>query len=338
MCTGHGTSHSNSYCGRKYDAHSIWLNFQGSVGVFWRNKYHTNHHATEPSGCTFVGVLTMETMLVCVWLVSSLIHTISGCSLSAPEGVTGYTGGSVLLPCFCTDGGTIPRSARWLFQPGPTMIILWSHGRVDDRYKDRALISDSPGNMSLRLSDLTLSDWGTYWCEADGQFKDITLTVKECSLSAPGGVTGYTGGSVLLPCICTNGGTISRSARWFFLQNFTITLWSRGQVDDRYKARALILVSPGNMSLRLSDLGLSDEGTYRCETDGHYREIRLTVKVCDFSDSGPIPITGFTGHSVVLPCACTEVQIKPKQIKWTADLGNQNTAIFPQGPTSGNDR
>ncbi|XP_061112301.1 uncharacterized protein LOC133137908 [Conger conger] len=122
----------------------------------------------------------LETMLVCVWLVSSLIHTISGCSLSAPGGVTGYTGGSVVLSCSCTDGGTIPGSARWHFQPGPSGIALWSGGRVDDRYKDRALISDSPGNMSLRLSALTLSDGGLYRCEADSvQFEDITLTVKE---------------------------------------------------------------------------------------------------------------------------------------------------------------
>ncbi|KAJ8268479.1 hypothetical protein COCON_G00136510, partial [Conger conger] len=160
----------------------------------------------------------METMLLCVWLVSSLIHMISGCSLSAPGGVTGYTGGSVVLSCSCTDGGTIPGSARWLFQPGPSGITLWSSGGVHNRYKDRALISDSPGNLSLRLSDLTLSDGGLYRCEADGQFEDITLTVKGCV----------------------------------------------------------------------------------------------------FSDSGPIPITGFTGHSVVLPCACTDVQKKPEQIKWTA--------------------
>ncbi|KAJ8268484.1 hypothetical protein COCON_G00136560 [Conger conger] len=290
----------------------------------------------------------METMLVCVWLVSSLIHTISGCSLSAHRGVTGYTGGSVLLPCFCTDGGTITTSARWLFEPGPSTIILWSRGGVDDPYKDRALISDSPGNMSLRLSDLILSDGGLYRCEAGGQFRDITLTVKE-SLKNPGCVfsdsgpipiTGSTGHSVVLPCACTDVQKKPEQIKWTAdLGNSNTVIFPQGPTsgNDRYKHRVQLLdsVSPGNLSLRLSDLTLSDEGTYRCEADGHYRDIKLTVKGCVFSDSGPIPITGFTGHSVVLPCACTDVQEKPEQIKWTAVTEQQSAVIFPPRSSSG---
>ncbi|KAJ8268478.1 hypothetical protein COCON_G00136500 [Conger conger] len=327
------------------------VEYKDSVGVFCRSKYHTNHlHATEPSGCTFVGELTMETMLVCVWLVSSLIHMISGCSLSAPEGGTGYIGGSVLLPCFCTDGGTIPRSARWHFQPGPTSITLWSSGGVHNRYKDRMLISDSPGNMSLHLSDLTLSDGGTYRCSADGLYRDIRLTVKGCVFSdfGPIPITGFTGHSVVLPCACTDVQKKPKRIKWTAdLGNQNTVIFPQGPTsgNDRYKHRVQLLdsVSPGNLSLRLSDLTLSDGGTYRCEADGLYRDITLTVKEslkpkkpgCVFSDSGPIHITGFTGHSVVLPCACTDVQIKPEQIKWTAVTEQQSAVIFPPHPSSG---
>ncbi|KAJ8268482.1 hypothetical protein COCON_G00136540 [Conger conger] len=149
-------------------------------------------------GCTFVGELTMETKLVCVWLVITLIHTISGCSLSAPGGVTGYTGGSVVLSSFCTDGGTILRHTRWVFQAGPSSIALWSRGQVDGRYKDRALISDSRGNMSLHLSDLTLSDGGIYRCHTDGHYRDIKLTVKGYvfSDSGPIHITGVRSGMI----------------------------------------------------------------------------------------------------------------------------------------------
>ncbi|KAJ8268477.1 hypothetical protein COCON_G00136490, partial [Conger conger] len=166
-----------------------------------------------------------------------------------------------------------------------------------------------------------------------------------CSLSAPGGVTGYTGGSVVLSCFCTDGEDNTGICQVAFQPGpSAITLWSRGGVHNHYKDRALISDSPGNLSLRLSDLTLSDRGLYRCEVDGLFQDITLTVKEslkitqkpgCVFSDSGPIHITGFTGHSVVLPCACTDVQIKPEQIKWTAVTEQQSAVIFPPRPSSG---
>ncbi|XP_064176339.1 obscurin-like isoform X8 [Anguilla rostrata] len=285
-----------------------------------------------------VGKLTLKTMLVCVWLVSSLIHMISGCSLSASTEVTGYTRGSVVLPCYCTEGQRTLKSARWVFSSCGSDIMLWSYpNTVNDRYKHRVIISSTPGNLSLRLSDLTRSDGGTYSCEADGQHRNIRLTVKGCSLSAPTEVTGYRRGSVVLPCYCTEGQPTLNTARWVFFSHVSyITLWSYpNTVNGRYKDRVIISDTPGNLSLRLSDLTWSDEGTYRCEADGQHRDISLTVKGCSLS--APTEVTGYTRGSVVLTCYCTEGQPIPNNARWFFFQDSSYMKIWPNLNT-GNDR
>ncbi|XP_035285925.1 V-set and immunoglobulin domain-containing protein 1-like [Anguilla anguilla] len=258
-----------------------------------------------------VGKLTLKTMLVCVWLVSSLIHMISGCSLYASTEVTGYTRGSVVLPCYCTEGQPTPNTARWSFSSGVSDITLWSYpNTVNDRFKDRVNISDTPGNLSLSLSDLTRSDGGTYSCEADGQHKNIRLTVKGCSLSASTEVTGYTRGSVVLPCYCTKGQPTPTSTRWVFSSRGSdIMLWSYpNTVNDRFKDRVIISDTPGNLSLSLSGLTRSDGGTYNCEADGQHRNIRLTVKEIDNGVTTQSPgITKHTSTRGSKPTSKTEI-------------------------------
>ncbi|XP_035285215.1 hemicentin-1-like [Anguilla anguilla] len=290
-----------------------------------------------------VGKLTLKTMLVCVWLVSSLIHMISGCVLSGSKtiDITGFTGDSLVLPCACTNEQKKPEWIRWIVHPGGPSTVIFSQSppSVNDRYKHRVQVLDSisPGNLSLRLSDLTLSDRGTYRCEADGHYRDISLTVEACVLSdsEPIHITGFTGDSVVLPCACIDVQKKPEQVKWTAHtggQSTVIFPQSPPSVNDRYKHRVQVLdpSSPGNLSLRLSDLTLSDEGTYSCEASRTiYRDIILTVKGCVLSGSKPIDITVFTGDSVVLPCACTNVQRKPERVKWTAHTGGQSTVIFP---------
>ncbi|XP_064202234.1 uncharacterized protein LOC135260706 isoform X1 [Anguilla rostrata] len=299
-----------------------------------------------------VGKLTLKTMLVCVWLVSSLIHMISACVLSdsEPIHITGFTGDSVVLPCACTDVQRKPESVEWTAYPRDQSTVIFSQNppSVNDRYKHRVQVLDSisPGNLSLRLSDLTLSDGGPYRCKADGNHRDIRLTVKEgCVLSdsEPVHITGFTGDSVVLPCACTNVQRKPELVKWTVHpggQSTVIFPQSPPGVNDRYKHRVQVFdsISPGNLSLRLSDLTLSDGGTYRCEADGQHRDISLALKGCVLSDSEPVHITSFTGDPVILSCACTEVQRKPERIIWTAHPGGQRSVIFSQSPRSVNDR
>ncbi|XP_035285929.1 uncharacterized protein LOC118233919 isoform X3 [Anguilla anguilla] len=113
---------------------------------------------------------------------------ISGCVLSdsEPIHITGFTGDSVVLPCACTDVQRKPEQVRWTAHPGGQNTVIFPPS-VNDRYKGRVQVLDSVsrGNLSLRLSDLTLSDRGTYRCEADVNYRDISLTVKEATTRSP---------------------------------------------------------------------------------------------------------------------------------------------------------
>ncbi|KAJ8257168.1 hypothetical protein GJAV_G00182610 [Gymnothorax javanicus] len=231
----------------------------------------------------------MRTTLICLWLLNSLVHMTSGCSLYAPKHVTGFTGGSVVLPCYCTDGGEIrKKSLRWVSFTDSPAIIIWTYQKVDRCYRDRVAISEDTGIFSLHLSGLTQKDAGWYRCEADKLlYRDISLTVKDpgCVLSDTGAktITGFRGGSITLPCACTDVQSKPEQVKWTAgrgLLNTVIFPQYKDPLNSHYRNRVKLLnsISPGNLSLRIYDLTLADMGTYRCEADGQYREITLIVK------------------------------------------------------------
>ncbi|XP_036375471.1 cell surface A33 antigen-like [Megalops cyprinoides] len=219
---------------------------------------------------------------------------------------------------------------------------------MDPRYKDRVQVlnSASLGNMSLLLFNLTKSDEGAYRCEdGDQKHKDIRLSVKGCSLSnsGPMEVTGYTGGSVTLPCSCSDTQAAPQKIQWFVFNNDWKSIFppKSPNMNPHYRDRVQVLnsASPGNMSLLLSNLTESDTGTYRCEAGDHkFTDIRLSVKGCSLSDSGRVEeVTGYTGGLVILPCSCSETQAKPDNIKWTF-FNNDQAVIFPPKSPNTNPR
>ena len=85
--------------------------------------------------------------------------------------VTKYSGESVLLPCSCTHLQAEPQGVRW-----------WKGQRQIDLSTpaDRIQMAnqDSPGNLSLLISDLTKEDEGEYRCKGHSySYRDFTLTV-----------------------------------------------------------------------------------------------------------------------------------------------------------------
>ncbi|ROL49416.1 hypothetical protein DPX16_15742, partial [Anabarilius grahami] len=130
-------------------------------------------------------------------------------------------------------------------------------------------------------------------------------------------LTGYTGGSVLLPCSCTDPQSTVKFT-WLVLHGS-----QRNEVfkNEKYKGRWKLFneSSPANLSLLISDLRKEDEGSYRCEILGiNYKDIWVKIKGCDLDQNKQtVEVTGHSGESVVLPCSCTELQDKPLQLTWT---------------------
>ncbi|XP_037393412.1 protein turtle-like [Pygocentrus nattereri] len=136
-----------------------------------------------------------------------VLHIAEGCKLNDEkiEEITAYPGGSVLLPCYCTDPQATP--GRFTWKKLPSNKTKWeemSSERIQYRDRVQLVNGHSPGNLSLLISHLTEEDGGWYRCKVEGSIKDISLTVEGCTLTKTTlDITAHTGGSVLLPCSCT---------------------------------------------------------------------------------------------------------------------------------------
>ncbi|CAG5929529.1 unnamed protein product [Menidia menidia] len=93
-------------------------------------------------------------------------------SAGAGKQVTARRGGTVILPCSTALGSEVP-DVEWSRQaPTPEVVLLYRDGcetfemkSEDFRYRTHLILSElKDGNISLRISDLRLSDGGTYLC------------------------------------------------------------------------------------------------------------------------------------------------------------------------------
>ncbi|XDV42077.1 hypothetical protein PO909_010821, partial [Leuciscus waleckii] len=148
-------------------------------------------------------------------------------------------------------------------------------------------------------------------------------------------ITGYTGGSVVLPCSCADPQSIANTFTWQF---YSQSQWVQVFDDEKYSGRRVLFneSSPRNLSLLISGLRMEDEGFYQCITEQHITSsILLKVKGCNLVENtitSTTVVTGYSGESMVLPCFCTELLAKPEKIQWieTTHPYNQfiNTSTF----------
>lgn len=220
-----------------------------------------------------------------VWFYLLLLPSVTeGCTLAGNtevKPVTSYTGGSVTLPCSCTNLQSKPETVTWMKYTNQWVKI----SPESKQYKDRVqLVNDlSPGNLSLLISHLTEEDNGDYSCRVNGgELRYVRLAIKGCILTQQTErVTRTEGQSVLLPCFCYELQAKPQTFTWiFYIGSNNRQIFPKDETN-RYRGRVQFFNdrSPGNLSLLISHLSLQDVGWYRCETSNHQsRDIHLTVK------------------------------------------------------------
>ncbi|XP_073688491.1 polymeric immunoglobulin receptor-like [Garra rufa] len=229
-------------------------------------------------------------MRECFCLFLCVLHFTDGCDVSshgALKVVTGYTGGSVLLPCSCIDPQSTVNTFTWKLYQRENQ---WTNVFEDDKYKDRLKLfnQSSSANLSLLISDLKTKDEGFYRCVISytATFTDIDLKVEGCDLDQNKQtikVTGYSGGSVVMPCSCTELQAKPKQHTWTFtpLKKHSEEIYPHEQsVRHTDRIKLLNETSPGNVSLQISNLNKEDQGEYRCSVSSQrHVNIRLNVQV-----------------------------------------------------------
>ncbi|KAF7694451.1 uncharacterized protein LOC124401432 [Silurus meridionalis] len=229
-------------------------------------------------------MLWTSKMLVCFYLLL-LLHLNEGCRLEEnrqTKEITAYTGDSGLLPCSCTDLHTKPQNFRWKKYINPNNWEQISPEKEEYKDKFQLVNNNSPGNLSLLISHLTVEDGGYYRCSTVSEYTDIRLTVEGCTLNHETAyVIGYMGQSVLLPCSCTELQAKPQTFNWEFRKDSDYEEIFPKDEKNLYTHRVQLINErpPGNLSLLISRLTAEDGGWYRCSISNTIlTNIKLTVK------------------------------------------------------------
>ncbi|XP_066527608.1 polymeric immunoglobulin receptor-like [Hoplias malabaricus] len=226
-------------------------------------------------------------------------------------------GDSVLLSCSCTELQDKPETVQWITPHHGDLLST----ELPQRYNGRVQTfnQNSPGNLSVLISDLTEEDGGRYSCWINqNQYRHFRLRVRGCTLSEPQEtvISKYPGDSVLLPCSCTDPNIKPLSVKWQRVDSGGTEVSSGTPL---YTGRVHVFneTLPANLSLLISDLTEQDQGTYRCTINNkQFVSIKLEVRGCALSEPQEKEISKYPGDSVLLPCSCTDPNTKPLSVKW----------------------
>uniref|UniRef100_A0A663EVK3 V-set and immunoglobulin domain-containing protein 4-like n=1 Tax=Aquila chrysaetos chrysaetos TaxID=223781 RepID=A0A663EVK3_AQUCH len=212
-----------------------------------------------------MGMLVRAAMLM-----SPLLFCNAFLDLTGPSEVEGIWKGSITLPCaYVPEKDFVQQTLKWTVihdQSSGTVFRRDSSGDhvLLSKYRDRvSVLKDTPGNVSLHILNLEVSDRGTYTCQVTWRAsnnsliaKDITTKVEVVKVAATKpvirasepGLTFPPGARASLTCVANGSPPISY--RWF---------------RSVPGGKALLLSSQAELAW--DSLQPSDTGKYYCEAE-----------------------------------------------------------------------
>ncbi|KAI4896944.1 hypothetical protein NFI96_005274, partial [Prochilodus magdalenae] len=216
--------------------------------------------------------------------------------------ITAHTGGSVLLPCSCTDLQTKPEEFSWK-----------KYNRNTQTWVE---VSRESGNVMywfilIPVLLLLLGIGGVIYWRCRG------CTLENSALLT---ITAHTGGSVLLPCSCTDLQTKPESFTWWKHNRNNQEEISRESGQYRNRVQLFNNHSPGNLSLLISHLTEEDGGDYECASkDIDYVFLRLTIKGCTLGRTSnhywTITLHNSEEGQYCCPAPALNLQTKPEELR-----------------------
>ncbi|XP_009988835.1 PREDICTED: HERV-H LTR-associating protein 2, partial [Tauraco erythrolophus] len=207
------------------------------------------------------------------------------------ETVTGLFSKDCILPC--------------PFPPGHDEVIYWKKGnknvhsyyyqrdqleKQDPDYRNRTQLFHEnipSGNASLKLTNLTVTDEGSYNCYVGTQ---ETKTEEEVTLHIRGEVSNVEGNSTAIPCEYNNNTTNTKgfSVVWTLNRNALIsTLASFNGTFHSYQPQ--VQINQSDFSLMLHNLTADYSGEYLCNVSTpHYT--KLTVRTLQVGNTSKIAV------------------------------------------------
>ncbi|KAK2883465.1 hypothetical protein Q8A67_017102 [Cirrhinus molitorella] len=255
-----------------------------------------------------------------LYLFIFMLHFSTGCIVSNVDQtieITGYTGGSVVLPCSCADPQSTATTFTWQFEQGNGWIEVFEN----KKYRRVLFNESSPTNLSLLITDLNTNDAGYYMCLTEpNTFTYVNLKVKGCNVvenRRAVEVTGYSGESVVLPCSCTELLAKPEQIQWmYFTENNFKEIYPNEQITS-HKNRVELLnqTSPGNLSLHISALTTEDQGHYQCYVSTQLAvAFRLTVLHAEEKPNvHTISLTTHQSSHQTKDSTTSQIQLTPQQ-------------------------